>query len=214
LLPTFMADPEIHVELSGQDLIYWYLGFNNLMINRTWREALSYAYNYSYVVEEILNGEATRAHPAVPAVYPGHNASVQANLPTMDISYARSIMQSMGFGVGWDTTYPGTNEADWASESFASSNFGGPLELNLIFGNSRNADINALASTMWQLIGIDTTEIVRNFFDFLTLGWTTPNDLQIWHVGWGPDYPDAYNMLNPVFNPNSIDNFGQVNISM
>jgi peptide/nickel transport system substrate-binding protein len=53
LLPTFMADPEIHVELLGTDLNYYYLGFNNLMINRTWREALSYAFNYTYVIENI-----------------------------------------------------------------------------------------------------------------------------------------------------------------
>ncbi|GAG99057.1 unnamed protein product, partial [marine sediment metagenome] len=138
LLPTFLADPDIHVESLGTDLLYFYLGFNNLMINRTWREALSYAYNYTYVTENIMNGEASRGCPAVPQAMQGHNASVQANLPTMDIPYARSIMQSMGFGVGWDTAYPGTDEANWASASFATLNFGSSLELNYNEGNARN----------------------------------------------------------------------------
>jgi ABC-type transport system substrate-binding protein len=130
----------------------------------------------------------------------------------MDIPYARSIMQSMGFGIGWDTTYPGINEGDWASASFASSNFGGPLELNAIINNIRNADINSLASNMWELIGVDTIEIERTFEDFINLGFNSPNDLHIWYVGWAPDYVEAYNMLNPLFNPNSDSNFGQVDI--
>jgi len=212
LLDIFMADPDIHVELLGTDLNYWYLGFNNLMINGSWREALSYAFNYTYVTENILNGEATRGCPAVPQAMPGHNASVQANLPTMDIPYARSIMQSMGFGIGWDTAYLGANEADWASASFASLNFGGPLELNAITGHARNADINSLAAYMWELIGVDTIEIERTFVDFLNLGSNTPNDLHIWWIGWAPDYFEAYNMLNPLFNPNSDSNFGQIDI--
>jgi ABC-type transport system substrate-binding protein len=212
LLPIFMADPDIHVELIGTDLSYYYLGFNNLMIDGTWREALSYAFNYTYVTENILNGEAARGCPAVPQAMPGHNASVQANLPTMDIPYARSIMQSMGFGIGWDTAYLGENEAEWTSASFATLNFGGPLELNAISGNARNADINSLASYMWQLIGVDTIEIVRTFVDFLNLAYSTPNDLHVWYLGWIPDYFEAYNMLYPHFHPNSESNFGQIDI--
>jgi ABC-type transport system substrate-binding protein len=214
LLPTFVADPEIHVEFLGTDLNYWYLGFNNFMINRTWREALSYAFNYTYVIENICNEEATRGYPAVPTTMPGHNASVQANLPTMNITYARTIMQSMGFGIGLDTAYPGTNEAEWASASFASLNFGGPLELNAIEDNNRNADINSLASFTWQLIGVDTIEIERTFGDLLNIGYNTPNDLHIWYLGWGPDYIEAYNMLHPLFSSNSDSNFGQVDIPL
>ena len=32
-------------------------------------------------------------------------------------------------------------------------------------------------------------------------------------TGWGPDYFDAFNMIDPLVNPNSDSNFAQVNIT-
>jgi peptide/nickel transport system substrate-binding protein len=213
LIAEFDANPDIAMNQFGTDLLYWYIAFNNNLINVTFREALSYAYNYSYIIEEIQLGQAERGCPAVPQGMPGHNASVQANLPTFNIPYARSVMQSMGFGTGWDASYPGTHEANWLAATFATDILGHPLKLNLHSGSNTNRRLNDLAFANWALIGVDTQEETLDWTVFLDYGESDPDHLEVWYVGWGPDYLDAFNMLDPLFNPASASNFGQIDIA-
>ncbi len=206
--------PQIKIVETGTDLIYWYLGFNTHIINRTLREALSFAYNYSHVIDVIRLGNAERGCPAVPIGMPGHNASVQSNLPYMNITRARILMQQMGYAVGWDVGYPGSNESSWNIASFATEMFGAPLKLNLHLGSSINMKLNELAIQNWQLIGIDTFNEELTWDEFLEYGENDPEHFQVWYVGWGPDYFDAYNMLDPLFNPHAPYNFGQIDIPL
>jgi peptide/nickel transport system substrate-binding protein len=218
LIDTFIADPDIHVEDAGTDFLYWYMSFNNDKINVTWRKALSLAYNYSYVIEEIRQGNAVRGCPAVPAGMPGHNASVQAYLDAMDfetgVEEARGLMQDMGFGVGWDTTFDGTDEALWEAATFFTTEFGAPCDLNEHQGSSTSNKLNVLAQDNWAKIGVDTAVTVRDWDTFLQVGELNPEQMDAWYVGWGPDYNDAFNMLDPLFNPLSASNFAQVDIPL
>ena len=213
-IAEFNADPTIVVKEMGSSLIYYYLAFNNHKINVTWRKALSYAINYSYLLNEILGGLYDRAPPAVPAGMPGHNASVQANLPTFNVSYAREIMQSMGFGVGLDTAYPGNNETQWKAATFATVAFGHSLELNEFQGSWFNDQLNTLLESNWDLIGVDTHREYRTWGQFLDTGEKNPDALEVWYVGWAPDYLDPYNMLAPLYLPSSASNFAQINITL
>jgi len=208
------AYPQIKIVSTGTDLIYWHMGFNNKLINRTLREALSFAYNYSHVIDVLKLGDAERGCPAVPKVMLGHNASVQSNLPYMNITRARILMQQMGYGVGWDVEYPGLDEFSWNGASFATEIFGAPLKLNLIIGSYINQELNELASENWKLIGIDTFEAAFTWNEFLEYGENDPDFLQVWYAGWAPDYFDAYNMLDSLFNPYALYNFGQVDIPL
>jgi len=206
--------PQIKIVATGTDLIYWHMGFNNKLINRTLREALSFAYNYSHVIDVLRLGDAERGCPAVPKGMLGHNASVQSNLPYMNITRARMLMQQMGYGVGWDVEYPGLDEFSWNGASFATEIFGAPLKLNLIIGSYISQELNELAFENWKLIGIDTFEAEFTWNEFLEYGENDPDFLQIWYAGWAPDYFDAYNMLDSLFNPYALYNFGQVDISL
>ncbi len=40
-------------------------------------------------------------------------------------------MQSMGFGIGWDTAYPGDDDDLWGAAKFATDGLGAPLKMNL-----------------------------------------------------------------------------------
>jgi ABC-type transport system substrate-binding protein len=57
-----------------------------------------------------------------------------------------------------------------------------------------------------ELIGIDTDETTRDWGVFLDDGEQKLLE-GMWYVGWGPDYIDAFNMLDPLFNPDSAANF-------
>ena len=197
---------------SGTDLAYYYMGFNNQKINRTVREALSFAFNYTHAIKVIKSGNAERGCPAVPQSMPGHNASVQSNLPQMNISRARILMQEMGYGLGWDVSYPGLDESSWKSAHFASDLLGTPLKLNLIMIYSINEQLNELATQWWQLIGINTAIEEFDWSDYLFYINNDPDHFHVWFSGWAPDYPEPYNMLDPLFAPGSPFNIGQVNI--
>jgi peptide/nickel transport system substrate-binding protein len=209
LLVQFEADPDTVVVEVGPDLIYWYYAFDSYRVNVTWREAISKAYNYTYVIEEIRQGNAIRGPPAVPSGMLGHDPTVV--VAQYNISAAREVMQKMGFGVGWDVgTHvgevftPGSDEALWLAANFRQ------FEMNHHQGSGNSRKLNDLLTFDLNRIGIVTNETVRDWDQFLEAG-EHGNLRGIWYVGWGPDYVDAFNMLDPLFNPASASNF--VNIS-
>jgi len=211
LLDIFEADPKTIVIETGPDLNYWYMAFDTYRINITWRKAISKAYNYLYIIEEIRGGDAVRGPPAVPSGLPGHNSSVtvaQYNVPE-----ARTIMQSMSFGIGWDvgsqvngTFTPGAHETNWSNAEFFSDSFGYALDVNHLIGSGLNRDLNEQLFSDLDKIGIDTVETLRTMEEFLFDG---ENGLLkgVWYGVWGPNYIDAFDMLDPLFNPVSPSNF-------
>ena len=209
LLDQFAADPETVVVEVGPDLVYWYYAFDSFRVNVTWREAISKAYNYTYVIDEIRQGNAVRGPPAVPSGMLGHDATVV--VAQYNISAAREVMQSMGFGVGWDI---GTHVGGVFTEGAHGTNWEGAnfrqFEMNHHQGSGNSRKLNDLLTFDLNRVGIVTNETTRDWDQFLEAG-EHGNLRGIWYVGWGPDYVDAFNMLDPLFNPASASNF--VNIS-
>jgi ABC-type transport system substrate-binding protein len=198
-------DPYTTIVETGPDLIYWYMAFDNYRINTTWRETISKAVKYSYIIDEIWQGSAVRGPPCVPSGMPGHNSSVtvaQYNIPE-----ARMIMQSMGFGKGWDVGSqigsnftPGAHEVNWSDSTFFTDAFGHPLDVNYHSGSGFNRDLNDLLNYYLDKIGIETIETTRTWEEFENDG---ENGLLrgIWYAGLAPSYIDAFTMLDPLFNP-------------
>lgn len=215
LLPQFNLDSALHVEELGPTMLYWYMAFNTYSINITWREAISSAYNYTYIVDEVMQGNAIRGVPAVPPAMPGYNASVQ--VAQYNIPRARMLMQSMGFGEGWDVGSqigdvfsPGGDESLWEAATFFTAEFGHPLDVNYHSGSITNRRLNDRFFFDMAKIGIDTFETTREWEDFLDDGENQILD-GVWYVGWGPDYIEAFNMLDPLFNQHSASNFCRLN---
>jgi ABC-type transport system substrate-binding protein len=214
MLDTFNESAQHTVYRFGEGLCYFYLEFycgsaGYPGLNVTWRKALQYAVNYTYIIDEIYAGAVVRGPPAVPRLMPGHNSSVQ--IIDTDITAARTLIASM-FPVetaGLDTTYPGTTESGWTT--LASTTPLRTVQLNRHYGHTSNMRMNQNMDETFALLGVDTFEVIRTWGDYLDTGENSPWNMEISYIGWCPDYLDAFNMLDPLFNNLSHSNFAHVN---
>ena len=62
LFPTYDADASITHRAGGRAMSYYYLGMNTKKINVTWRQAISAAINYTYIIEELSDGTDYRSN--------------------------------------------------------------------------------------------------------------------------------------------------------
>jgi len=206
------ADPNINV-IENWSSTFYYLGMNNKLLNKSWRQAISYAINYSYIIDNIAPTSSKRAlSPLTDGVIYSNTTN---NVATFNITKAREIMQSMGYGVGWNTSYPGPDDAQWES-----SNFGQELDLNLLVNlwtrvpSQRNQLINNLLFENLAKIGCaNLTETRRDYIQLHLNATITPDELSLWIMGWGPDFNDPYSTLHDFYSNLSIGalNYGQVN---
>ncbi|MFX0007148.1 MAG: ABC transporter substrate-binding protein [Promethearchaeota archaeon] len=224
LKQDFIDDPDITVTGDGvsdyiNGSLYWYIAFNSVVINRTWRMAISYAFNYTYLVHDIEEDTVVRAGSLVPPGFPAHNYSTHG--ANYDIPKARGLMQSMGYGVGWqvgsqvgDIFTPGGDEAQWTSAQFipAVGNFS---------NNQWNFRHNVASHFMelliqrfsedMDLIGVDVVPQILTWDQFIRMGQLHPERLHIYFVGWGPDYFETFNMIDPLVNNASSSNMARIN---
>ena len=211
LLAIFDVDPLTEVVETGANMGYYYLAWDNFRVPTLWREAMAKAINYDYIINEIRQGNAVRGPPAVPAGMPGHDPTVV--VPQYNVTEARLIMQGLGFAGGWDVGIhnstgftPGTDEGLWSGAQFFFTTFTHYMDLNYHQGSTFNRDLNDLIFHDLDLIGINPVETTRNWDQYLEAG-EMGNLRGMWYIGWIPDYIDAFNMLDPLFNPDSASNF-------
>ncbi|MFX0005403.1 MAG: ABC transporter substrate-binding protein [Promethearchaeota archaeon] len=215
---TFTGDG-VHDYINGS--IYWYITFNSEIINRTWRMVISHAFNYTYLNQEIEEHRTVRANSLVPPGFPAHNSSTHG--AKYDIPKARTIMQSMGFGVGWqvgsqvgDIFTPGANEQDWKDAQFVPTAGAGN------FSNSQWNFRHNVASHFMELliqrftedmdlIGIDIHAQILTWDQFIQMGKDHPDRLHIYYLGWGSKYFEAFNMIEPLVNNESASNYARIN---
>ncbi|MFX1497715.1 MAG: ABC transporter substrate-binding protein [Promethearchaeota archaeon] len=208
LIGTYDADPTIHVEhftdiygLPG--LGYQYLGMNNLDIDSTWRKAISYALNYTYINEEIMSGLCVRANsPISPGYGAAYNSSVVAadyNLATARQILVDNVPAAAGLPVNNDPL-----NAQWLAANLRSINY------SYNIGNSVREDIYDVLNNWLPAIGITVVDDGITWDAFLRKLYVNPEELGLYFVGWGPDYLDPFNMLDPLFNPASSANSAQV----
>jgi ABC-type transport system substrate-binding protein len=228
LKPDFEAASDITVTGDGindfiNGTIYWYITFKSEWVNRSWRRAISHAFNYSYLIHDIEEDTVVRANSLVPSGFPAHNASTTG--ANYNIPLARSIMQSMGHGVGWevgtmngDDFTPGADEALWQAAQFIPDvgNFTG----NLWYFRHRQG--SHFMELLIQRFTEDMDLIGINIIPYNPCGWWDPficfEDLEetykrvhIYFFGWGPDYFETYNMIEPLVNNESASNFARIN---
>jgi ABC-type transport system substrate-binding protein len=195
LFPTFDADPTIRHKSDIGSLSYYYLSMNTEKINRTWRQAISHAINYTYIINELQNGSVFRSNGPLAPDFPGYNSAIQA--ATYNLTKAREIVVSMGFGnMSW-------NDAQWQAATFANWNY------TNFYPNDFKEDLLILLQSNLALIGIEVLEAVREpwwwiwtldeYIEWMTQGLT-------W-LGWGPDYLSPYNMIFPLFSNRSGSNY-------
>ncbi len=226
--PKSCVEPNSNITITGDGIheyingsIYWYIAFNSEIINQTWRKAISHAFNYTYLIEDIDESTTVRANSLVPPGFPAHNKSVRA--ANYDIPTARQYMQKMGHGVGWEIGTmngiqftPGGDEALWTAAQFIpeTGNFtGNQWNFRHRLGSHFMELLIQRFTEDMDLIGIDMDIIELTWDEFISMGQQDPDRLHIYYVGWGPEYYEPFNMIDPLVNPSSSLNFARINNS-
>jgi len=181
---------------------YVYLLMNNNKINKTWRKAISYAINYSHILkihEETYKDFVVRAQsPISPALY-GYDPTVKA--PEYNLTFAREIMVSMGFGeLPW-------NDTQWRNAEFAEFKYSYVIN----YGSSEILYFSLLKDNL-NLIGITLLDDgILHLNPFMPLPWEIDlNYLEFYLEGSGVDYLDPINILLDLFSKSSENNLAQV----
>jgi peptide/nickel transport system substrate-binding protein len=201
------SDPDLtFIDQDKTGTALWYLGMNNKQINTTIREAISYAINYTYIIDELREGQAERLKSPLPLGTRYANWTFE--VPILNLSYARQVMQSMGFGVGWNVTPGSSNEANWQAATFLTYNY------TYNFGNSFREDLLVLLQDNLGKIGINVIDAGMPWDKYLNrifeMGGMHRNMLQLFWEGCAIDYNDPYIMLKPLFtNRTSASNCAQ-----
>jgi peptide/nickel transport system substrate-binding protein len=221
-IETYRTRDDIYVQDFTLDtgkpsLVYQYMGVNNHKYNATWRKVFAFAVNYSYVIDELRLGNAFRSYTAIS---PGFGAAYNASVPLDpravpdqgNVTVARETLQSMGYGTGLDVN----NDAAWISQ--ANSAPFATVRYTYNLGNTFREDLFVAVTSWLKLVGCATEDDGvqwDQFLDYLyDVGGGTPDQgfdhLELYAIGWAPDYLSPYNMLDPLFNPVSGSNSAQV----
>ncbi|MFX1405999.1 MAG: ABC transporter substrate-binding protein [Promethearchaeota archaeon] len=229
LYDTFRSDPGTELPYAGGGLVVQYLGMNSILLNVTWKNAIAWAIDYDYIVEEWWEGNAVRCEGPIPEGITYSNWTGTQE-PVTNLTHARLIMQSMGFGLDeygtpWgvdpdmdddgevdDPTDDTTNNYNW---SRAATRPPGPFRIvNFTYniGNQFREDILTMVTNQLSLLGIQVTGAGMTWTQFIyrlyEVGNLQRNMLQLYWIGWGPDYNDPSNFINPLFTNRSIASNG------
>jgi len=208
ILGVFNLTVGIDLVYVGQSLVTQHLGINNVLLNTTWREAISYAIDYDYIINVLREGNAVRMESPIPEGILYANWTFDEAIT--DIGHARTVMQSMSFGVGWNVTDGGPDDLLWETSTFFTVNYTYYIE------NQFREDILFLLQDNLSKIGIVVEDANMSLIEFTNRLYEREgrhrNMLQLYTLEWGFDYNDPSSYINPLLtNRSNASNFIQYN---
>jgi peptide/nickel transport system substrate-binding protein len=201
ILPSFLdqfdADPDIELINGGGTLSTLWITFN-YTIPKVVRQAISWCYNYSWVVDVIYERQSIRMLSPIPAGLPHSNYSYDC--PTYDLAKARDFLLNdptygpILSGAGITAASP---DSAWITLATTS-----PLETYNFTWNaetSRRGDVGYRLAEDMEKIGMK--------LDVVSVAWGILIDNQIFDrhkmelytMGWLPDYTDPENYILPIW---------------
>jgi len=205
-LTQYQEADNIYVGEQRQGTVILYMGMNNKDINQTMRQAISWAIDYDYIIDELNQGNAARLTSPVPEGIMYHDPNI--DYPVLNLTVARQILIDAGVapaGAGdhladdaWWTTLA-------ASDPIATYNYSWNT------GNSVREDLGVLTKSNLEKIGVFVELTGMVWADYLERLLGDFDKLQLYMIGWGPDYNDPSNFINPLFSNTSASNGAQVN---
>ena len=206
------ADPQLELYYAGNSFTAVWITFNVDHIDVLMRKAIAYAYNYSYLVDVVYLGDAVRWPTYIPMGIQYANYSL--NAPTFDRTAARAVLLN---NEPWATACSdagltaGSSDAAWiavaGSTPLATFNFSWNL------GNTKREAFGDRLSFDLQYIGVDLTNIGIAWGDLLDALLVDRHLMDMYALGWAPDYLDPENYLNPIWSNQSDINGGNYNVN-
>ncbi|MFX0077239.1 MAG: ABC transporter substrate-binding protein [Candidatus Hermodarchaeota archaeon] len=203
-LSTYDSDPTINRKSDIKSSTYHALVMNYKKINKTWRQAISFAINYTHIIEILQEGNVYRSNGPISPNFPMYDPTIRT--ATWDLSKARQILVDAGITtltVNNDTTGP-IAEA-WKAADFKIWNFTYEREKAFL------ADISDLLQHNLDQIGITVVNEDISFWDcFPNWGCYFKlfdiEALDFHWITWGPDYLSPYNIIVELFSNQSTIN--------
>ncbi|MFX1409690.1 MAG: ABC transporter substrate-binding protein, partial [Promethearchaeota archaeon] len=209
LLDVLRILPKVTVLESGTTRsIINFLGMNTRQINVIFREAISHAIDYDYIINEIYEGNAVRLRSPMPKGIRYANWSF--DVPILNLTRARMLIQSMGYGIGFNLY----SDTEWVNQElnapFATFNY------TYNYGHAIREDILALLKDNLAKIGIRVVGAGTTFTQFtymlFEIGGYHRHQLQLFWFQHIPYYNDPYYFLNELFtNRTKANNFVHYN---
>jgi peptide/nickel transport system substrate-binding protein len=182
------------------------MGMNVNRLNQSMRKAISYAINYSYIIDVILEDQGVRLESPIPQGIPMSNYSAGQEA-YYDLTIARQTLIDNNFG-GVCGAKSATNDADWTTP-FVTYNYSTNL------GNQIRLDIGQYIQNALTFIGVNVVLEDMSWGELLDRGEEvapyTRDMLELYYIGWGPDYIDPENFITPLFSNQSTSDFSDVN---
>ncbi|UCC20981.1 MAG: ABC transporter substrate-binding protein [Promethearchaeota archaeon] len=200
---SLIADPDITFsEAPTPSFVYRYIVMNNEYINRTWRKAISYAINYTYIIKEILNDRGIPAYSPISVGFGDGYYNCSDIAPYLNLTLARQTLIDAGI-----TSLAVDDDAGWQAA-------------DLITIDYTYYTISSIGSTLYPFltneldkIGVTIQEdAYADYIPFVMRISQSTNANLCW-LGWGADYLDPYNTLSPLFYDTSSANYAFVNNS-
>ncbi|MFX0077326.1 MAG: ABC transporter substrate-binding protein, partial [Candidatus Hermodarchaeota archaeon] len=210
MIPTLKSSANINViDDRKTEARLDYLCMNNNRINKTWRQAISHSINYTYIIKELQQDYVAQLRSPLPEGTLYSNSAL--NNPILNITKARLLVQSMGFGTGFSLD----NDAEWVAVAqgatpFASWNY------SYNIGNSFKEDFGILLQDNLAKIGIRIVDNGMTWADFIYraygyMGSEGLDSLHLFWMAWIPDFNDPSKVFNTLLLSTAQYNSGQVN---
>ncbi|MFX0139774.1 MAG: ABC transporter substrate-binding protein [Candidatus Hodarchaeota archaeon] len=209
-LDYFESRTDITLVRGGGTFITEYVCMNPTRVNKTWRQAISYAINYDYVIDILMDGEGVRLKSPIPEGIWGSNYTL--NYPTFNVTRARTIINN-----DLGTVYDVNDDGLWASLNL--KHFDMVVQDD---SDERQDYTDYVCNVVGPRIGLDieryTTTFEELVYEGIIGGHETPNDpiwpgvyMDLWAIGWVPDYFDPENYVNEFFHSDSALSVGYSN---
>jgi len=207
-IPQFQADPDISCEEYGNTLTISWITFNYDHIDLAMRRGLSWCFNYSYIIDVISEGMALRLPTYIPNGIPYANYSL--DYPTYNVTKARDYLLNDPYyepilaGAGIDENSP---DSAWTALADGAT----PLTHYNYTWNIENAfreDVGYRLAYDARFIGVDIDVFGVPWSDFRNMIISERHRMDIYALGWVPDYLDPENYINPIYSNTSAINGG------
>lgn len=187
-IPALMDNPNIKV-VSIEGLVMEWLGMNverEGLNNKLVRQAISYAINYDYILENVLKGTAIRSYGPLPPKVWGYDENIEEYAYKYDPEKAKQLLAQAG--------YP---------------NGEGLPEFELIISTeerSERGEVAAVIQDNLRQIGIKVKITNLDWSTYLDRLFNRDFDMHM--VDWFPDYVDPDDWFYPLFySENSLEGF-------
>ncbi|MFX1499962.1 MAG: ABC transporter substrate-binding protein [Promethearchaeota archaeon] len=197
-LDQFDADPDITLYRGAATTNTEYVMLDCIYMNVTMRKAASYAFDYDYVITEIMNDQAVRLTGPIAAAVPFANTS--KDYPVYDLEYARQILKDAGVVPAAAPINDDPADSYWQGLTIANWNYTWNVETD-----DRGRIANKFKADM-AAIGIKVEVFGESWGEVIVKQIVHQEQLMAYSMGWLQDYNDPENYITPFFSNISLLN--------